>query len=147
MADHQSAQITTDGYDGRFGEKFDDEVSVSGIVWTTVGLAVVCVLGMLITWGMQGFFEARSQLVIPSPIAEANEPRLPEGPLLQRDPEGELEALRHEMAERLGGYGWVDEGAGVAHIPIDAAIDLLIEKGSVAASAAAAGSGPEEAAE
>ncbi len=147
MADHQSTQVTTDGYDGRFGDKFDDEVSVPGIVWTTVGLAVVCVVGMLITWGMQGFYEARSQIVQPSPIAEANEPRLPEGPLLQRDPEGELEALRHEMAERLGGYGWVDEGAGVVHIPIDAAIDMLIEKGSVAAGGDSAGSASEEAGE
>ncbi len=128
MAETDKAPV----HDGRFGESFDDEISASGVVWTTAGLAVVCALGMLITWGMWGYFAARAN-VQPSPIPEANESRMPEGPLLQRDPEGELEAMRHEMAERLGGYGWVDENAGVVHIPIEAAMDLLVEQGTVAA--------------
>ena len=130
-------------HDGRFGEHFDDEVSVPGVLWVTLGLAVVCALGMLITWGMRGYYAARAEAAAapPSPVAEANERRLPPGPLLQRDPEAELEAMRHEMSERLGGYGWVDEGAGVVHIPIDQAMDLLVEQASVAAAAEA---GPED---
>lgn len=119
-------------YDGRFGENFDDEVSVSAIVWTTIGLTVACVLGMLITWGMKDYYAARAGTVQPSPIAEANERRMPVGPLLQRDPEAELEAMREEMAERLGGYGWVDEGSGIVHIPLDQAMAMLVEQGSVA---------------
>ncbi len=136
------------GHDGRFGERFDDEVSVPGILWTTVGLAVACALGMLITWGMKGCYAARADSVAaPSPVAEANEPRVPEGPVLQRDPEAELEAMRHEMEERLSGYGWVNEGAGIVHIPIDTAMDLLVEHGSVAAAgdgAAPGAAAPEE---
>ncbi len=115
-------------HDGRFGKRFDDEVNVPGIIWTTFGLALACGLGMLITWGMQGYYAARAEGVR-SPPAAAVEPQLPEGPLLQRDPEGELEAMRHEMAERLGGYGWVNKGAGVVRIPIDDAMDLLVERG------------------
>jgi hypothetical protein len=117
-------------HDGRFGERFDDEVSVSGVLWITVALAVACILGMLITWGMMSD-AARSPGVKPAPIADDG--RMPEGPLLQTDPEAELEAMRHEMADRLGGYGWANEGAGVVHIPIDKAMDLLVERGSVAA--------------
>ncbi len=143
MAEQKAAQADSAGHDGRFGERFDDEVSASGVLWSTGGLAVLCILGMLITWGMQGYFAARSQTARPSPIAGANEQRLPAGPLLQRDPESELEAMRHEMVERLGGYGWVDEGAGIVHIPIDKAMDLLAEQGSVAA-AGAAPAGAEE---
>lgn len=135
MAETDKAQV----HDGRFGESFDDEVSVPGVVWSTVGLAVVCVIGMLITWGMQGYFAARADVAQPSPIPEANESRLPEGPLLQRAPEAELEAMRHEMAERLDGYGWVDKATGVAHIPIDEAMDLLVQQGSVAAVGSADG--------
>lgn len=122
-------------HDGRFGERFDDEVSVSGIAWITFGLAVACALGMLITWGMRGYYAARAEATAPppSPVAEANERRLPPGPLLQRDPEGELRALRREMSARLSGYGWVDENAGVVHIPIDAAMDLLLKRGAGAA--------------
>lgn len=136
-------------HDGRFGKRFDDEVSVSGILWITFALAVACALGMLITWGMRGFYAARADAAAPppSPVAEANERRLPPGPLLQRDPEGELEAMRHEMAERLSGYGWVDEGAGVAYIPIDQAMDLLVESAAGAAAAGAAETDAESAVE
>ncbi len=129
----ESTRAASAAHDGRFGERFDQEVSVSGVVWTTVGLAVACVLGMLITWFMLD--EANRSEGAETPVA--GEAR-PAGPILQTDPEGELEIMRHEMAERLGGYGWVDEGAGVVHIPIDEAMDLLVERGSVAVGGAVA---------
>ena len=144
MADPTSKPV----HDGRFGERFDDEVSVPGILWITFALALVCALGMLITWGMRGFYAARAEATAPppSPVVEANERRLPPGPLLQRDPEGELRALRREMSERLSGYGWVDEGAGVAYIPIDEAMDLLLARaGAAGKSAATAAAGETEA--
>ncbi len=139
----EGAPLDTAGHDGRFGDRFDDEVSVSRVLWSTAGLAVVCALGMLITWGMWGYFAARAN-VQPSPIPEANESRMPEGPLLQRNPEAELEAMRHEMAERLGTYGWVDENAGVVHIPIEAAMGLLVEQGTGQAAAAPPAEEPAE---
>lgn len=129
MADSTASHSTR--HDGRFGDKFDDEVSVPGVLWTTVLLAVVCALGMWITWLMRGYYADRAAAAktLPSPVTEANEARVPEGPLLQRSPEGELAALRREMSERLNGYGWVDEAAGRVHIPIDQAMDLLLERG------------------
>ena len=141
MADSaEAASMDKDAakHDGRFGERFDDEVSAPAILWITAGLALACALGMLITWGMKGYYSVRAEAEQPSPTAGV-EQRLPEGPLLQRDPEGELEAMRHEMSERLSGYGWVNEGAGVVHIPIDEAMDLLVEHGSVAAGGTGAG--------
>lgn len=36
---------------------------------------------------------------------------------------GELD--RGARLERLGSYGWIDRSAGVAHIPIDRAMDLV----------------------
>ena len=129
MAD--SADERTELHDGRFGENFDDEVSVPGVLWTTLLLAIVCALGMWITWVMRGYYKDRAEAVAPPPslVAGANEVRLPDGPRLQRSPEAELEAMRHEMSERLNGYGWVDEAAGVVQIPIDQAMDLLLERG------------------
>ena len=47
----------------------------------------------------------------------------PPGPQLQVVPGLDYRALKAEESERLESYGWVDEGAGVAHIPVDAAID------------------------
>jgi len=53
----------------------------------------------------------------------------PAGPQLQVVPGLDLRAMDAANAERLESYGWVDEGAGVAHIPIEAAVDVLLEQG------------------
>ena len=39
------------------------------------------------------------------------------------------QAIREQGEERLHSYGWVDQGAGIVHIPIDRAIDLIVERG------------------
>ena len=89
------------------------------------------------------FFEQRAETV--------NRPRSPmqivdERPsgaaLLQVTPGLDLRELRKTEDERLNGYGWVDEGAGVAHIPVDAAIDLVLEQGLPARGPAAEQSAP-----
>jgi hypothetical protein len=37
--------------------------------------------------------------------------------------------LRRHEDEILNSYGWVDQKAGVVRIPIDKAMDLLVQKG------------------
>ena len=115
-------------FDGRFGEKFDDEVSTKAVVQISVGILVLCIFAVVICIGLLRYLEASAAErfdLPPSAMADANERWVPQGPLLQADPEGELEVLLHGMNERLGSYGWVDEGRGVAHIPIDKAIELV----------------------
>ncbi len=123
-------------YDGRFGERFDDELKVPGIAYTVVGIVVVTLLGMLITWGMEVAFRstAASQAAAPSPLREANERRLPPSPQLQSHPESELVTLRQEMAHKLHGFGWVDAAQGTVRIPIEQAIDLLLARQPAATS-------------
>ena len=53
----------------------------------------------------------------------------PPGPKLEVNPGYYLRQHQQEVEERYEGYGWVDEGAGVAHIPVEEAIDLLVEQG------------------
>ena len=53
----------------------------------------------------------------------------PSGPQLQVVPGLDWRAMKAANADRLESYGWVDEGAGVAHIPIEAAVDVLLERG------------------
>lgn len=54
--------------------------------------------------------------------------RVPPAPRLREDPTAELERLE-ETRDRLHTFGWVDREAGIAHIPVDAAMDLLVERG------------------
>lgn len=124
-------------HDGRFGEKFDDELDVTSVVWVTVGVAVVTLVFFVGSWWLyQWLIRAeKTGATPPLPVVAAQEEtrRLPMGPRLQSSPEAELEAMRHELGERLNGYGWVDEGAGVVHIPVDRAMDLVLAEGLPAA--------------
>jgi len=40
----------------------------------------------------------------------------------------ELRQLQAEQLEQLNGYRWVDQSQGVVAIPIDRAVDLLVEE-------------------
>ena len=37
--------------------------------------------------------------------------------------------MKKEDLARLSAYGWIDRAAGIAHIPVDRAIDIVVEKG------------------
>src|SRR5207248_3444649 len=50
-------------------------------------------------------------------------------PRLQPDPVTDLNKFRAQEEEILNSYGWVDESQGVAHIPIEQAIDVLVKRG------------------
>ncbi len=76
----------------------------------------------------------------PPPLGRSDEGRLPPEPRLQTAPAGELAALVEDEQRALTGYGWVDEKAGVARIPIEEAMALFVG-GMRAPAAAAAPSG------
>src|SRR5947207_2842737 len=50
-------------------------------------------------------------------------------PRLQISPSEDLKALRAHEEQELMTYGWVNRTAGVVHIPIDRAMELLLERG------------------
>jgi hypothetical protein len=41
--------------------------------------------------------------------------------------------MKKDVLSRLNGYGWVDRQAGVAHIPIDRAIEIVGRSGLASA--------------
>ncbi|MGJ7915341.1 hypothetical protein ACI48D_07655 [Massilia sp. LXY-6] len=48
-------------------------------------------------------------------------------PRLQPAPQDERAAYFAEKERRLGSTGWVDRGAGIAHIPLEAAMRMTAE--------------------
>ena len=50
-------------------------------------------------------------------------------PQLLSQPGSELARVRRDAQTRLGTYGWVDRRAGIAHIPINRAMELLVKRG------------------
>jgi hypothetical protein len=50
-------------------------------------------------------------------------------PKLEEDERGQLNGIIINEDNELYSYGWVDEKAGTVHIPIDRAMELLVERG------------------
>jgi hypothetical protein len=50
-------------------------------------------------------------------------------PKLEEDERGQLDDIRTNEDKTLYSYGWVDEKAGTVHVPIERAMDLLVQRG------------------
>ena len=53
----------------------------------------------------------------------------PPAPVLQLDPQVDLQDFRAKEKTQLESYGWIDRGQGVAHIPIDEAMRDVAARG------------------
>jgi hypothetical protein len=105
------------------------DAHVKPLVIILVAMGVTIAASIFFTIGLFEFFVQRAQSFdrVPSSVKVADE--LPAGPRLQVVPGLDLREIRAAEEDRLNGYGWVDEGGRVVHIPIGKAIDVLIEKG------------------
>jgi len=94
----------------------------------TVALAVGAVFVLLHAWH------------VPASADRVGSTRNTAAPALQSAPQPDLRRERAQARQRLESAGWVDRPAGIAHIPIEAAMSLLAQ-GPVP-SASAAGESP-----
>ena len=111
-----------------------DRLSSRLVVRFAVILTVVSIACLLVVYGFFRLFESRTSRseAGPTPV-EAEQPRtaeqkLPPEPRLEIDPTANLARLRAEEDAKLTSYGWVDKPSGIVRIPIDRAMDLIIER-------------------
>jgi hypothetical protein len=102
------------------------EISVRAVVWFLVMLVVVVLVTDVAMWGLFKGLDTIEQSNDPfvSPLA-APPGQLPAEPRLQTTPWHDLGEFRAEEMKRIHGYGWVDQGAGIGHVPIERAKELL----------------------
>jgi hypothetical protein len=106
------------------------DISMRAIVSFAILLTVVTIT---IQVAMYGVFHVLARVESASdpevsPLATpANE--APSEPRLQTTPWADLKTLRAQETSYLHGYGWIDQQAGIARIPIDRAKELLLQKG------------------
>jgi len=112
-------------------ETFDQELDRRSIWGFAAAVAVVTLLVHLVVWWMMVDYRrtAAGRDAAPSPLAEANVRRLPPVPRVQSDPAAAMARLRAREEAHLTSYGWIDQSTGVGRIPIDRAIDLMVEQG------------------
>lgn len=125
-----------------------EDLGSRGVFGFMIGLAITGVIIYFIITGMYSFLDkyeqsqmtASSPLMKPEDSAMIGERRITQGyvdkrfsdngaPLLELDERQELGDFVLNQEKELHSYGWVDEKAGVAHIPIDVAMDLIAKRG------------------
>ena len=88
------------------------------------GALVVVITGATIFWRLTR-----------DPDATTNNIHLavsPPAPRLQPTPAADLAAQRAEERALAESYGWIDEAAGIARIPVKEAMRLVVERGAAA---------------
>lgn len=112
-------------------QQLDGEINTRVLYRLTLGLLVLVAMAMVLMWFLTSsiFEEQKAQDPPPPMMVEARIQHQPPNPRLQSDPFAELDRLQAEQDARLNSFGWVDESTGIAHIPIDMAMDWLVANG------------------
>ena len=123
------------------GDYEREDLNTNGPIAFLGGLALLCIVTYLLLLGMFRLInrydqQAQSPVnpmalnvpkdtrhVQPGEIAAFPEPRLEE------DERGQLNHVRVAEEETLSSYGYVDEKAGVVRIPVERAMQLVVEHG------------------
>ncbi|BDG04475.1 hypothetical protein [Anaeromyxobacter oryzae] len=118
----------------------EDRISTPAVIGVGVAALLLFFLASVATSAfMHGRLVERGPIAIPPEIGDSKigmvEQQLFNGYPLR----GERDRARR--LERLGSYGWVDRGAGVVHVPIQQAMDLVAQ-GVRPQGAPAAGASP-----
>ncbi len=94
--------------------------------------------------GLFGYF-SDTQNLGPGASPFDNSRVLPPEPRLQVNPAVDLNEVRQEQDEILNSYGWTDKANGTVRVPIDRAMDMLIERKLPVRQSALAGQNAERA--
>ena len=151
MAEHHGAMAAHHSADDQYRETPPgaEYEHTDANVWLIVKFGIwLFVSAIIIHVGLGFMFGLLKQEAIKTqpneyPLATNAEPRLPPEPRLQSYPRTDLYEFRTGMEQKLHSYGWVNKDAGTVHIPIERAMDLLIERGALQSAPAETG-GQEE---
>jgi hypothetical protein len=121
-----------------------EDLSTRGVFVFMIGLAIVGLVIYFIIVGMYSFLDRyeHAQMTTASPLVTSTGPaarvvtreymqKFKENgaPMLESDERGQFKDFLLKQEDQLNSYGWVDQQAGVVHIPIERAIDLIVERG------------------
>lgn len=105
----------------------DPEVAAGPVAKVLVAVAVTMLVAAALMWpmvsGLVGWSTKHSSQGRVIDVAR------PAGPLLQEDPEADLDHYQARQAVAESSYGWVDENGGIARIPLARATELVLEEG------------------
>jgi hypothetical protein len=133
------------GHSGHETEFEREDLSTRGVFVFMVGLAVTGVVIYFIIVGMYSFLDhyEQSHMATASPLlgskgeisrvytqAEMDKAFKDNGaPMLETNERGQFRDFLMNQEDQLNSYGWVDREGGMAHIPIERAMQLIVARG------------------
>ncbi len=140
-----SDEMMKHGHSGPEAEFEHEDLGTRGVFAFMIGLAVIGVVIYFIIVGMYSFLDnyERSQMLTASPLdtskgaisrvvtqADMDKTFKDNGaPMLETNERGQFRDFLMNQEGQLNSYGWVDQKTGVAHIPIERAMDLIVQRG------------------
>src|ERR1700722_5282770 len=102
------------------------DAHVGGIGKSAIWLAVLLVVVFVaMRWTFNQMSEMEPMGAAASPFVDSRQ--MPPAPRLQVDPQKEISDYCATQAASLNSYGWEDSKAGIGQVPVDRAIDLMVE--------------------
>lgn len=110
--------------------------NVRAILHFALWMVVAAVVIYAVLFGMFQYFDREAAMADPArnPLLIGEKPpatpaaRFPQ-PRLQANAAADLDKFRAAENETLASYGWVDRNAGIVHMPIDRAMQMVVERG------------------
>jgi len=137
MANDALSQAKALGFETR-------DVSVPGLLFFLFGVGVFLAITSVAVIGLFAHYRKTNQ---PRAVVEqlfGTTRPLPPPPRIQATPGYDIQEYRDTENKFLNGAGWIDQKNGVARIPIDRAMELLLQQGLPVAAQASAGKGAGE---
>ena len=116
---HPDGEITHEANRVQFGKIFG---------FTLALIVLAGVIHLVLAFVMQRFSKEEAKLQTQRPPLFALDVNVPRR-TCKATPAADLARLKTESLDRLNTYGWVNREAGIAHIPIDRAMDILARSG------------------
>jgi hypothetical protein len=99
-----------------------------GVFKFLVLLSGLLAVAALLSWGLvRHFSKQNAGAASVSPFTETGQ--LPPGPQLQVNPRQDWLKYHEQQEKSLETYAWENRGAGIVRVPIERAMDLLLQKG------------------
>jgi len=121
--DRDTDYLKTLGYERR-------DVAIPTLAKWITGLFVFIFGALGLAWGVYALFvtdQAQDENSLPMTAMQRDVPR--DLPKVQAYPRRDMVLFRREEEQKVNGYGWVDQRKGVAHVPVEKAIEEIAAGG------------------
>ena len=97
-----------------------DDINLSIIALTALGLVGILAIAILLAWLAWQRWQTPGPNV--APALDVARPRL------ESSPQANLAQYRAQQAAKLQHWGWADGEPGVAQVPLDVAMQILVQR-------------------